>query len=91
MDLSEYFKYPYGTRHPTWTIVYNISTPGSRWIGTGWEFFEDEKTAQKRYNELSKFSEKPNELGFKYCPTKRPYFPLDRVHLGAVHAWNKEG
>lgn len=85
-------KYPVGNPRPKWTVLYNISTPESNWIGTGWEFFNDEKTAQKRYDALSKFSEKPNDLGFKYCPTKRPYYSsCDRAHLGAAHAWNKEG
>jgi hypothetical protein len=67
---------------PSWTVVYNRVSLGSRWIGKGWEFFDDEEWAKRRYDELVKEG---------HCPTKRPYHSSDRQHLGAVHAMNGEG
>lgn len=62
---------------PAWTVCYNIVTPGSRWVGTGWEFFDDEAAARTRYVQLAAAG----------CPpTKRPYYSKDdRPHLGAAH------
>jgi len=35
---------------PKWTVLYNIVSPESdRWIGTGYEFFDEEETAAKAY------------------------------------------
>lgn len=67
---------------PSWTIHYNRVNPGSRWIGTGWEFFDEESAAKARYDELMKDG---------HYPTKRPYHAEDKRHLGAVHAMNGEG
>lgn len=68
---------------PAWTVTYNIVSPSSPWIGTGWEFFQNEKTAQVRYDAL---------VVTGRCPTKRPYYsPSDRQHLAAVHDMNGEG
>jgi hypothetical protein len=62
---------------PKWTVLYNIVTPGSTWIGTGWEFFDDETEAQKRFD---------HHVAIGNCPTKRPYSqPCDWQHLGAAH------
>jgi hypothetical protein len=59
---------------PRWTVRYNIA--GGAWVGTGWEFFDDESEAQKRYDAL---------IG--HCPCKRPYHKNDMQHLGAAHQW----
>jgi hypothetical protein len=67
---------------PAWTLSYNVKTPGSRWIGTAWEFFDDEVQAQRRFDELR---------AADAYPTKRPYHSYDRVHLGAAHALSGEG
>ncbi len=65
------------TVRPKWTVHYNIVSPeATEWIGTGWEFFNDERDAQHCYD-------RHNALG--NCATKRPYHRNDRVHLGAVH------
>lgn len=62
---------------PKWTVLYNIVTPGSEWIGTGWEFFNDEVSAQKRFD---------HHVAIGNCPTKRPYaHGCDWDHLGAAH------
>jgi len=62
---------------PKWTVLYNIvSSETAQWIGTGWEFFDDEHDAQHCY-------ERHNVLG--NCASKRPYHKNDRTHLGAVH------
>lgn len=64
---------------PTWTVLSNTVNPKSKWIGTLWEFFSDEESAQTRYNEL----EKQEDL---YVPTMRPFHEgCDRPHMGACH------
>ena len=71
--------------HPRWTVVYNtISPENSKWIGTGWEFFDEEKDAQTCYDRHIKLGN---------CPTKRFYYQgidpnkpkYDYFHLGAAH------
>lgn len=62
---------------PKWTILYNMVSPeNGQWIGTGWEFFDDESDAQRCYERHNTFGD---------CATKRPYHRNDRVHLGAGH------
>lgn len=62
---------------PNWTVHYNIvSKESSRWIGTGWEFFDKEEDAAHCY--LRHFA-----IG--NCPTKRPFHDTDIKHLGAAH------
>ena len=62
---------------PKWTVLYNIVSPeAARWIGRGWEFFDEERDAQRCY-------ERHNALG--NCASKRPYHINDKEHLGAVH------
>jgi len=70
---------------PKWTVVYNIvSKESNKWIGTGWEFFDDEIDASSCYARQVKAGN---------TPTKRPYYDKsDRKHLGAVHqALRKSG
>lgn len=63
---------------PKFTILYNKSNDNSKWIGTGWEFFDDKKKAEERFEQLNR------EVA--YCPTLRPYHhKTDFEHLGAVH------
>jgi hypothetical protein len=51
---------------PKWTVVTNIVSPeGGRWVGTSWEFFDDEGSAAlcfERHAMSGNF------------PTKRPFF-----------------
>ncbi len=62
---------------PKWTVLYNIVTPGSDWVGTGWEFCQDEAAAQARFD---------YHIEIGNCPTKRPYdHACDWKHLGAAH------
>lgn len=63
---------------PRWTVCYNIVSPESdTWVGTGWEFFDEECAATLAY-------ERHQRLG--NCPTKRPYYHAsDYEHLGAAH------
>jgi len=65
---------------PRWTVVYNIVSPESaQYVGTGWEFFVEEKEAMRCY-------ERHNKAG--NVPTKRPYHDgVDREHLGAAHRY----
>lgn len=62
---------------PGWTVVYNIVSPeDSAWVGTGWEFFNDEVNAEScrlRHQRAGN------------VPTKRPYHENDGKHLGAAH------
>ena len=59
---------------PNWTVLYNI--PGD-YVGTGWEFFHEEKDGKAAYD-------KHRKLG--NVPTLRPYFEsVDREHMGAAH------
>jgi hypothetical protein len=60
---------------PKWTVLYNIVN-GTKWVGTGWEFFDTEDDAATAYKQ--KISE-------GHCPTKRPFHKNDNVHLGAAH------
>jgi hypothetical protein len=68
--------------NPRWTVVTNIVSPESdRWIGTCWEFFDEETQAQHCYD---------RHVTIGNCPCKRPYFDKhDRPHLGAVHMYER--
>lgn len=65
------------TTIPNWTVLYNIVSPeDGRWVGTGWEFFDDEEDAEfcrRRHERLGN------------VPTKRPFHTNDIPHLGAAH------
>lgn len=63
---------------PRWTVCYNIVSPESdRWVGRGWEFFDEEAQATACYERQIKSGN---------CPTKRPYYhQVDYEHLGAAH------
>lgn len=63
---------------PRWTVVSNILSPESdKWVGTCWEFFDEESQAEECYT---------RQIEAGNTPTKRPYFEIsDRGHLGAVH------
>jgi hypothetical protein len=63
---------------PKWTVCYNIvSLESDRWIGHGWEFFDEDAQAISCY-------ERHNKAG--NCATKRRYYhPTDYEHLGAAH------
>jgi hypothetical protein len=65
-------------KEPKWTVLYNIvSRENARWIGMGWEFFDEEADAQKCYK---------RHLDNGNCPCKRPYFRMsDYTKLGAAH------
>lgn len=68
---------------PAWTLIYNSTKPGSRWIGLAWEFFDDELEARDRYKLLSVDDR---------SPTIRPYNSVaDRAKLGGVHHMHGEG
>lgn len=64
--------------HPSWTVVSNIVSPESdKWVGTCWEFFDEERQAEECYT---------RQIEAGNTPVKRPYFEIsDRGHLGAVH------
>ncbi|MDP2218513.1 MAG: hypothetical protein Q8J68_14645 [Methanolobus sp.] len=34
---------------PIWTVTYNISSPNNAYTGKGWEFFDDENSAENCY------------------------------------------
>ena len=62
---------------PKWTVVYNIvSEESSRWVGTGWEFFDDDDSANRAY---------ARHVSSGNVPTKRPFHFRDDSHLGAAH------
>lgn len=59
---------------PSWTIHYKI--PSISWLGSGWEFFDDEESAGDRFRELE---------GLGRVVVIRPYKDeFDREHLGAL-------
>jgi hypothetical protein len=66
--------------NPRWTVASNIVSPESdKWVGTCWEFFNEEGQAEECYARQVKAGN---------CPTKRPFFKnSDREHLGAVHRY----
>jgi len=62
-------------KKPKWTVLYNID---GKWIGTGWEFFDDYIIAKSRYAVLNSSE--------GYCATLRHFHEkTDRPHMGAVH------
>lgn len=63
---------------PSWTVLYNIVSEGSDWVGTGWEFFNHKKDADVCYK-------KHNASG--NCASMRPYHQNDIEHLGAAHRY----
>jgi hypothetical protein len=65
-------------KRPHWTVLYNIvSKENDRWVGTGWEFFDEEKDAQAAFD-------RHTADGSGAC--KRPYYnSCDENHLGAAH------
>ncbi len=68
---------------PKFTVLYNIVVPGAMWIGTGWEFFDDQEIAQARYD---------YHVGIGNVPTMRPYnHKCDFKHLGTVHVIAGDG
>lgn len=63
-------------KRPKWTVLYNVVSERSSWIGTAWEFFDNESSAQLCYDK---------QLATGNCPTKRPFHESDIQHLGAAH------
>ena len=67
-------------KQPEWTVLYNIVSPesdGRGWVGTGWEFFDDFREAERCRERLSSAGN---------VATVRPYHDFtDRQHLGAGH------
>jgi len=62
---------------PKWTVITNLT---GKWIGTSWEFFDEENEAEACYQK---------HLAIGNVPTK-PYFnAVDSFHLGAVHRMNQ--
>lgn len=63
---------------PKWTVVYNIASPESdKWIGMGWEFFDDFSDADRCFKRQAKLGN---------VPTLRPFNKkADYNQLGAAH------
>ena len=60
--------------YPRWIVIYYIHTPGSKWLGKGVEFFDDEAPARTRGRETN--------------GTSRPFFaPHDRQFLGVAQGY----
>lgn len=64
-----------GLASPRWTVVYNIVSPESdTWVGTGWEFFDNEREADMCYR---------RHQAAGNVPTKRQFYDsVDALHLG---------
>ena len=63
-------------REPQWTVFANLIRKDTRWVGESWEFFEDETTAQARYDEL---------VAQGNCPTKRRFHRAnDYRHMNVI-------
>lgn len=63
---------------PMWTVLYNIAN-GTRYVGTGWEFFDTREEAAACY--------KRQQDAGNY-PTMRPFYEtVDVPHMGAVHRY----
>lgn len=62
---------------PKYTVLYDIvSKENNKWVGTGWEFFDDEYEAQKCYD---------RHMQTGNSPCKREYFhPVDYNYLGSI-------
>ena len=69
---------PSKSEYPRWTVTYNIVSPeNGRWIGRGWEFFDEELEAMAAY-------ERHGRAG--NCATMRPFYrKTDIEHMGAAH------
>lgn len=71
-------------KKPRWTVHTNLTSPeNGQWVGTSWEFFDEEKDAEACYSRHVKTGN---------CSTKRHYFDkTDREHLSAAQkAWIDE-
>jgi hypothetical protein len=61
---------------PNWTVLYNIDSK-TKWVGTGWEFFDTEEEAKT-------LMKKRQAEG--HCCGMRPFNEeCDRKHMGATH------
>lgn len=61
---------------PEWTVLYNIDSK-TRWVGTGWEFFDTETEARATMEARQKEG---------HCCGMRPFHEgRDRQHMGASH------
>lgn len=67
-------------KQPKWTVFYTItSEENSYWVGTGWEFFDNEEDAQTCFD---------RHVHIGNCPTKRPfYYSADCQHLGQLRGF----
>jgi hypothetical protein len=82
-NVSGYCDYQEVKKRPVWTVLYNLTSAASPWVGTAWEFFDDEALARSRYEELAAKGS---------YPTLRPYYSSqDKPHLGAIHPMRGEG
>lgn len=66
-------------QEPKWTVVSNVVSPenNKRWVGTSWEFFDEEKEAQACYR---------RNTGLGNSSTVRPFhLKTDLPHMGAAH------
>ena len=56
-------------KNPKWAVCYNIVSPESNtWIGTGWEFFDEEPAAQICYERHISLGDCPCNLGLLFVP-----------------------
>lgn len=62
-------------KRPLWTVLGNLNTANTSWVGHFCEFFDDEDSAQACYD---------RHVAAGDCPCKRPYYhrgDWDRLHI----------
>lgn len=59
---------------PSWTLF--ACVPGDKYVGTCWQFFDDEEIARLAFDEATARG---------WVCTLRPFAEADRRHMGAAH------
>ena len=64
---------------PAYTVGFNWLPTGSKWVGTGWLFFDDEYAAKQCRKQLQSM-----RIGAVFV---RPFHDADWPHVGAAHSY----
>lgn len=67
-----------GPTNPNWTVCYNIPSKPDSWVGSGWEFFDDEKDAKACYDKHAALGNHPTMRS--YCtPLDWQFLAITRI------------
>lgn len=81
---GERVSHPLQPELPSWVVFYNIVSPATPFLGTGWEFFRSESAATSRFREIPETA-REDYVG-PVCATLRPYHHAhDANRVAACH------